>query len=165
MKHKILMLSIIMTITFAFGIKNIEARNYSDYFQNPYMYQVTPAVKGNLAHIRTSYSSCRGENAGVIFSGFKPLPSYYTLDDALVHMTLYEDDPPSSEPDERIKNYYANYIDRVIYEVNVGKLITSGNIDTAGDPNCELYMDFLISGFVGGHPIQDNIFTYRMFME
>ncbi len=166
MKRKIGMMIFVVTLAFIIGTQNVEARNYSPYYQSPYMYQIYPIVQGDVASVKTSYNTCRSENSGVLFSGFKTLPSYYPYSDGvLVHMNFYEDDPPASEPDEHIKKYTAVYFDREISEVQISGYSGDRNIDSAGDQTCELYLTFYISGNQGGTPITQSLFTYRMFME
>ncbi len=165
MKKNFIFSSVALAFLFLVSIPRVDARTYSAYLQNPYMYQVYPEVKGNVVSLPTSYSSCRAENTGVIFTAFRTLPSYYPYEDAVVHMTLFEDDPASAEPDERVKRYRAIYFDRELYEVQIDKFIETGNIDGETDTTCEFYMNFVISGTQGGTTINDNIITYRIFMD
>lgn len=165
MKKKFIFSTVALAFLFVVSIPKVDARTYSGYLQSPQMYQVYPKVYGNKVTLPTSYSNCRAENTGVIFTGFKTLPSYYQYEDAVIHMRLFEHDTPSAAPHERIKKYRAVYFDRELYEVQIEKYMESGLIDGETDTTCEFIMDFVASGTQGGNILEGNLITYRIFMD
>ena len=86
--------------------------------------------------------------------------------DAKFDVYLYEDDPPSSEPDELVKKYLFRVINRVITDAYLLNTFTPGNIDSTGDQTCELYLQ--IGGLTGqccNIPMQKTVFDYNICMN
>lgn len=165
MKKNLILITLLISFIFILGIPQAHARNYTEYLPNPYMYQVVPKVSGPTKTLIASYGTCRAQDAGVMFYHFKTIPEdAYSFDDAVVTAELYEDDPPSYEPDEYIKEYRLVYFSRELSDILIDVRMESGNIDSSGDPECELYMKFFMSGDIK-KPFNRQIFEYRMFME
>ena len=166
MKKNIFLTSLFIFSFFFAGVMNTSARTCEYGLQAPQIPQGYAENKGHLVELQTSANVCKGSNTSVYFSSFGSLPSWYTPSSGtIVHAYLVEDDPPSSEPDERVKYYIGFFSGRVLTDFRLQVTITPGNIDSTGDQTCELYMLFSISGWTGEPAIPQGLFYYNICMD
>ncbi|MBR3523980.1 MAG: hypothetical protein IKN87_04815 [Bacilli bacterium] len=150
---------------FCFKI-NVNAADCAYGLQAPQIPQGYAYNSGDLVHLHTSYSACKGVNTAVYFGGFGSLPNWFEpTPNTVVHGDLMEWDPQEYAPNETVKHYYGTFTGRTLTNFYLSSTVTPGNIDSEGDQTCELYMDFSISGFNGGTPIPQGLFYYGICMN
>ena len=140
----------LLTLTIL-GPTKVSAKQCSGYQFAPPITPVLSDYKGPTYELQTAASSCIGNNTEVWFRNLTTIDAKYQYNYGEIHMYLYEDDPPASEPDEKVKYYQASVINRVITRIDMHtQYMTIQNIDSAGDQTCELYIRFSSSGESGG---------------
>ena len=76
---------------------------------------------------------------------------------------MYEEDPPGND-DEHVKSYVGFITNRTITSLSLMATHVRGNIDSAGDQKCELYLKFGSSGQYG-LTIEKSLFNYKICMN
>lgn len=145
---------------------NVNAADCAYGLQAPQIPQGYSENYGQVKALHTNDTQCKGVNTAVYFGSFGSLPNWYVpVSGTIVSAWLIEDDPPASEPDERVKSYIGTFTGRTLTDFYLLNTITPGAIDSAGDQTCELYMAFSITGMDGGTPIPAGLFYYSMCMN
>ena len=130
----------------------------------PYFYEVSPARNTSIYSLTTSANTCYGSNTAVWFANFRSFPESYTYD-AKFNITLYESDPEGND-DERVKTYFARVQNRVITDLYLQTIHTTGAIDSVGDQTCELYLSFhSATGVCCYHQISASVLDYNICMN
>lgn len=165
MKKLTLTLLFTIAILFVACIENVEAKACTGPKPAPYMYEVSPWVKGPTYNLKTAASACKGSNTEVWFSAFRSLPTSTTTADGVIYVALWEEDPPGND-DERVKQYLGQYYNRVITTFYLNYTSIAGNIDSEGDQTCELYLMFEgTTGTCCNKPIKSTLFDYNICMN
>ena len=164
MKRVFLSLIAVLLPIVLLSSQHVYAQECSGWQGNPYMYQVAPYVNGPTFKLKTEASACKGSNTAVYFGAFRSLPDSYQINNPVIWVDLFEEDPPGNA-DEKVKSYAVRYFNRVISDVVITDVYETGNIDSEGDQTCELYLSFVISGNCCNIPFQATIFDYNICMN
>lgn len=167
MKFKKVFLSLaIMLGGFLLFNNNVYAKECTDVYYSPEFYHQWPIIRTNKYNLHTASNVCRGDNTEVWFTNHNAWPfnsSDGTGSGRAVYVELYEEDPPGND-DEYVKHYSIAYgYDDYFYTIYTNT-ITSGNIDSVGDQQCELYLNFYGSGSMW-HVVPQSILTYKICMN
>lgn len=92
-------------------------------------------VSDAVRELTTTASSCLATNMSVLFSNGAFLP-IGILD---IEASLMESDPPGNA-DEEVKRYTGKKVGGTLIEWTFDRIVTTGNLDSAGDQKCELYL-------------------------
>lgn len=163
MKRKMFSLIFLLTLI-VFGIKNVEAKTCTEIYAAPHIFEVAPDVATRPYSLTTAENTCKGYNTEVWFSSIKTMPDSWTYSSGNLYMNLFEEDPPDYKPDEYVKEYVGYVTNRTITSIELNRIMTYGNIDSEGDQNCELYLEFGSSGFFG-RSIEKSLFNYQICMK
>ncbi len=163
MKKAVFSVALFLTSMFVFGIENVEAKQCTGIYAAPHLYQVTPYKVSPTYDLYTSYSSCQGVNTEVWFTNIQTLPNSWTFASGNIYIDLYEEDPPGND-DEHVKSYVGFITNRTITSLSLMATHVRGNIDSAGDQKCELYLKFGSSGQYG-LTIEKSLFNYQICMN
>lgn len=163
MKKYFSFMLVLVLLTFFVNTTLVEAKACSGVLQAPDIPQIY-SNQGHHVTLKTDSDSCYGSNTEVWFSNIQNLPADYpTHGGQMMTAYLYEEDPPGN-PDEIVKQYLGVFSGRVMYNLYLSKTITPGLIDSTGDQYCELYMDYSMSGTIGG-PVLKKLLNYQMCMK
>lgn len=140
-KIMFILLCAISTIVIS-PLKKVSARECTYGNPAPHLYFDKSWTYGQTFDLHTSASSCLAENIEVYFDW-----NYEKIGNALVSVEAYlmeEDEDPN--PDDFAKSYEGIIYKRWSYDSWERKEVQSGNLDSAGDQKCELYMKFRLTG-------------------
>lgn len=155
----------IITCLVLISVNEVQAKTCTDYQPAPYMYEVAPDVKGPTFDLTTEADACKGSNTEVWFRGYRAFPSNYEIQDGAIHVRLWEEDPEGND-DEQVKYYMGTFYNKVITEFRLLNTFITGNIDSAGDQKCELYLTFAISGLKCCYvEFKASVFDYNICMN
>ena len=165
MKKSMILFTVIFACINILIVEQVDAKQCSSILQGTELNQGYPTNRGNVVYLNTSDTVCKGKNTEVWFSGFGTLPSWHAGGpSAVLYADLFDEDQPYST-DDFIKEYFGGFEGRVLTTFYLQSTIKPEAFENEGDTRCELYMQFHISGVIGGDPIPQGLFYYQMCMN
>lgn len=157
---KIKIIITLIIICFCMNIVRVDAKTCTGINYAPPMPEVYGRMNTKVYKLTTASTQCKGSNTEVWFDDM----TQWLDGDNAIYVDLYEDDPKEYEPDELVKKYLLHYAyDGYIADILIEN-ITLGNIDSAGDQTCELYLSMYSSG-TPNNTTPDRLFTYQICMK
>lgn len=147
-------------------ISCVYARDCAYGLPSPKLYDNGWWTKGQTVKLKTTASSCLAKNISVYFD----LGNYYFQlpRNVFVEGILMEDDEDPNE-DDPVKRYYGS-TEAGVWGMNwtMDGILDNGNIDSAGDQTCELYMKFRLTDVIAENPSEyypDDAFRYTICID
>lgn len=128
----------------------VDARTCEYGMPTPPIYYNGNWAYGQVVKFTTSASSCVSDNMYVYFNS----GAYVSAHNFYLEAYLMENDTDPSDADEKAKYYVGYNSGSVIPQWNMIEKF-GGNLDSAGDQTCELYMKFRLS-----EPLANNNYEY-----
>ncbi len=135
MKRKLLFIFIFIFLFFV--TKIVYAKDCRYGIPSPPIYYDGRWTKEQTHTFTTSAYSCLAKNINVTFS----TGSWHSKFPIEIEAILMEDDEDPN-PDDPVKTYYGRNYSYKEMEWSVKEVHDEGNLDSAGDKTCELYMKF-----------------------
>lgn len=142
---------ILICLIFLVPFGEVEARECAYNIPSPNIYYNGSWAYGPIYSLKTSASSCLAENMSVYFND--EAGYYFSTFKFTIEAYLMEDDEFPNE-DDKAKLYYGLNTGYDVMKWNLEHEY-SGNLDSAGDQTCELYMKFRLT-----EPFAPNDYQY-----
>lgn len=142
---------IIICVLFLIPFGEVEARDCAYGMPSPPIYYNGNWAYGQINSLKTSASSCLADNMSVYFND--EAGSYFSTIGFTLEAYLMEHDEAPNE-DDKAKLYYGVNTGYDLMKWSVIQVF-GGNLDSAGDQTCELYVKFRLK-----EPLAQNNFQY-----
>lgn len=167
MKKAKLMIVTVLGVILVGGLST-NAAVFGPYVKGPEAYAGKTTQSAVYSVKSSTYSSITGSRTHTKFDDLGWLRGEVCLPDSnrKLDIILFEDDVAADNADERVKSYQGVFTGNRLTTIKEPIVITSGNIDSAGDNGVELYLSMTLSYIYGDKSSTNGeLFYFQFFVD
>lgn len=167
LKKKLFIFLSIISVAFASVVPVYAQKDYSSSTGWKNAPALTPGVRVNTVTYNLtseSHTSVNADLVAVYYDNYNSLSDNFASDsNRILWIDLYEDDVEPNA-DDLVKTYKGTFKGRRLDTIVLYEVVEQGNIDSAGDPDVELYLSILLNKVSGDKslPTSTPLFEYNM---